>query len=314
MECDGEYPSLSPQGYPLMHNYGDSVTFYYSAPTGYFIRRVILDGNDSIPVTGSYTLSNIQANHDFAVEMRPNPYISVNAMADVAVNMGSGVQPGHSSPTYTWVCADDWGAYYCHLTDVCVDGVHHNPTDFGTVFGGSVTFNDIIDPHYITITSEPYFYPITFNYYVHNDYYGDAYLYSKTIWRVAWEEVGGPHYSHWNDLHGGGPESTYVDYYVTDPWNGMDDSFWYAYAHNWGGGSESTFYSVPFDLMTFTWGNTVDVWYYGNFSGMESKQGITPMPTENTSHPIYPSDFVPPPSTPYIYDSATHTYVPATLG
>jgi hypothetical protein len=189
-----------------------------------------------------------------------SPYISVSATADVAATASQYYTAG-SSPTISWQCADDYGAYYCYLTEVIVDGVSHNPSDYGSVHAGSITFNNIQSDHSVVVHSAPYYYPVTFNQYAHDDNYGDILVNSWTEYRVAWEERDGPVYSHGSDLHGGGPVSTYVDSSITDPWGYGSDDFSYAVAHNWGGGSESYYYSIPMDIWTFTWGNTVDIYY-----------------------------------------------------
>ncbi|MCW3996277.1 MAG: hypothetical protein NWE98_09070 [Candidatus Bathyarchaeota archaeon] len=207
--------------------------------------------------------ASMQIAHDGVLTAYFNPagkYVSTSATADVAIT-ASASYPTGTSPTISWVCADDYGAYYCYLTEVIVDGVSHNPNDYGNANSGSITFNNIQSGHSVVVHSAPYYYPVTFNQYAHDDNFGDLLVNSWTEYRVAWEERDGPVYSHGSDLHGGGPVSTYVASSITDPCGYGSDNFNYAVAHNWGGGSESYYYSIPMDIWTYTWGNTVDVYY-----------------------------------------------------
>lgn len=247
---------------------------------------------------------------------QPGVYVSTSATADVAITASASYDVG-TSPTISWVCADDYGAYYCYLTEVIVDGVPHSPNEYGDAHSGSITFNNIQSSHSVVVHSAPYYYPVTFNVYAHNDYFGDMLVNSWTEYRVAWEERDGPVYSHGSDLHGGGPVSQYVDYSIDDPWGWGTDYFNYAYIPNWGGGSEQWCYSIPFDVWTFTWGNTVDIWYnwqegYG-MNGMPSNKTTPDTGTTNTGAtqiPAFPEGFTPLPSTPYIYNATNNTYTP----
>jgi hypothetical protein len=187
-------------------------------------------------------------------------YISTSATADVAISPS---QESNGDNVISWVCADDYGAYYCHLTDVYIDGNWYSPSSFGDDHTGSITFTDY-GSHTVDVVSAPDYYPVTFNQYAHNDNFGDTLVNSWTEYHVAWEEVGGPHYSHGSDLHGGGGEDYYVDSAINDPWGWGTDYFNYAMSHNWGGGSETYYYGIPLNVWTFTWGNTVDIYYnYG---------------------------------------------------
>jgi len=186
--------------------------------------------------------------------------VTTSATADVAIT-GSQTVNGGTSPVVSWQCADDYGSYYCYITEVIVDGASHNPTEYGSANAGSITFSNIQSAHSVVVHSTPYYYPVTFNVYAHNDYCGDMLVNSWTEYRVAWEERDGPNYCHGSDLHGGGPVSQYVDYSINDPWGWGTDYFSYAYIPNWGGGSEQWCYSIPFDVWTFVWGNTVNIYY-----------------------------------------------------
>ena len=238
-------------------------------------------------------------------------FVSVSATADVAATASHGYADG-TSPTISWQCADDYGAYYCYITEVIVDGVSHSPYDYGNSNIGSITFNSIGTDHSVVVHSAPYYYPVTFNQYAHNDNFGDTLVNSWTEYHVAWEERDGPNYCTGSDLHGGGGVDYYVDSAINDPWGWGTDYFSYAMAHNWGGGSESYYYGIPMNVWTFTWGNTVDIWYnwqgYG-MNGRSSNTSNTDAAAQPTV-PTFPANFTSPASTPYIYNSTTNTYTP----
>ncbi len=240
----------------------------------------------------------------------PPPYVSTNATADVAVTASQDYTRG-TSPAISWVCADDYGAYYCYITEVIVDGASHSPYDYGSANAGSIAFNNIQSDHSVVVHSAPYYYPVTFNQYAHNDNFGDMLVNSWTEYHVAWEERDGPVYSHGSDLHGGGGVDYYVDSAIDDPWGYGTDYFNYAMAHNWGGGSESYYYGIPLNVYTYVWGNTVDIWYnWQGWYGMNGKPSNTLNTDKSTQPtvPTYPANFTPPASTPYIYNSAANTY------
>ena len=62
---------ITPSG-NVMVNANFSQTFTYSANSGYTIDSVLVDGS-SVPITGSYTFNNVQANHTISVESTLNP-------------------------------------------------------------------------------------------------------------------------------------------------------------------------------------------------------------------------------------------------
>jgi hypothetical protein len=258
--------------------------------------------------------------------------VEVDATADVAATPTQAYTRG-TNPTISWVCADDYGSYYCYITTITLSWVTSSGTSTvtynqpngnfnyvgdrysisSTPNTGSITFNNIQTAYHVIISSTPYYYPVTFNVNAHNDNYGDMLVNSWTEYHVAWEEVGGPHYSHGSDLNGGGGEDYFVDSAIDDPWGQGTDYFSYAMAHNWGGGSESYYYSIPLNVLTFVWGNTVDLYY--NWQGYGMNGASSNIPGTNASAqptlPNYPLNFVPPTSTPYVYNSTTNTYIPA---
>ena len=188
-------------------------------------------------------------------------HVSVSATADVAATASQFYTIG-TSPTISWQCGDDYGVYYCHITEVIVDGVVHSPTDYGSVNAGSITFSNLQTDHTVVVHSAPNVYPVTFYQYAHNGIIGNMLVSSWTEYRVAWEERDGPVYCHGSNVFGGGAVSQNVAATIADPWGYGTSSFAYAYVYNWGSGSEQMYYSKPFDVTTYTWGNTVDVWYW----------------------------------------------------
>ena len=56
---------ISPSG-NVQVNYGSNQFFNYSAINGYVITSVLVDGL-SVPITGNYTFSNVQASHTISV-------------------------------------------------------------------------------------------------------------------------------------------------------------------------------------------------------------------------------------------------------
>jgi hypothetical protein len=302
--------STSPSTGTYRYSEGTPVTVTAYPQSGYVFDQWLLDGQPA----GTNPTKIVTMNQFHTLQAtflyQPGVQVSTSATADVAITPSASYDVG-TSPTISWVAADDYGAYYCYLTEVIVDGVPYSPNEYGDVHSGSITFNNIQSSHSVVVHSAPYYYPVTFNVYAHNDNFGDMLVNSWTEYRVAWEERDGPVYSHGSDLHGGGPVTQYVDYSIDDPWGWGTDYFNYAYIPNWGGGSEQWCYSIPFDVWTFTWGNTVDIWYYyGYYRGDMPSNTTTPDTGTQIPIPPFPEGFTPPASTPYIYDSKTNTYVP----
>ena len=67
------YSIIQPSGLVNVNN-GDNETFYYSAENGGVITQVMVD-NVSVPITGSYTFTNVKASHTIFVfsYLSPNP-------------------------------------------------------------------------------------------------------------------------------------------------------------------------------------------------------------------------------------------------
>ena len=65
------YSIIQPSGLVNVNN-GNNETFYYSAKNGGVITQVIVD-NVTVPITGSYTFTNVQASHTIFVFSSPPP-------------------------------------------------------------------------------------------------------------------------------------------------------------------------------------------------------------------------------------------------
>jgi len=182
------------------------------------------------------------------------PYIQTMATGDVSISPS---QDSTWDNVISWVCGDDYGVNYCYITDVYVDGIWYDPTDFGTIYAGSITITDGQN-HLIVVESAPHYYPVTFNQYITTSS-GNVLVNSWVDWRVHWIERDGPKYGTGSNLHGGGGVNTYVSNTVT--WSGQTAHFASAVAHNWGSGSETYHQSIPLNVATYVWGNTVDIWY-----------------------------------------------------
>ena len=65
------YSSIYPSGLVNV-NYGDNQTFNYSADNGYVITQVLVDGSP-VPITGSYTFTDIQPMDTISVSSSPVP-------------------------------------------------------------------------------------------------------------------------------------------------------------------------------------------------------------------------------------------------
>ena len=145
---------------------------------------------------------------------------------------------------------------------------------------------------------------------------GDTFVSSSTEYHVAWEERDGPVYCHGSDVHGGGPQTYHVADYISDPWGWGTSDFSYAYAHNWGGGSETYSYYNPFTAYTFVWGNTIDVWYsyyyyWFRMDGNDTALSSQTLPTDfSISSEIPTGNFTYPAPNPYKYNATTNTYTP----
>ena len=162
----------------------------------------------------------------------------------------------------SWVCGDDNGTNYCYLTNIYIDNVQHDPTDYGTIYAGSISFPD--SNHTVIAQSKPYLYEVTFNTYV--DFYygaGPELVDTCSAYMVAWMERDGPVYCTGTNLFGGGPEHygfvTLIDlnrYFictsmVSYKWDGTNQT---EHIH-------SLVSYLDVDIYTYVGGTTVDIYF-----------------------------------------------------
>ena len=238
--------------------------------------------------------------------------VEVNSLADVQHTPTLPYQLG-SYATISWTCADDWGNYYCYVSSIDLINTGGNliyQTQYMGPTGSWTLPFAMTNAYHAIIHSTPYTYQVNFNVYVDGNYVNSL----TPEYKVAWEERDGPAWSHGSDVHGnpGGGEDYYIADSIDDPWGRGTDYFSYAEADNWGGGSESYYYSIPINVWTFTWGNTVNLYYtwqgYG-MNGISPNMPGTDAPTQPVT-PTYPANFVPPQAAPYIYNATSNTYIP----
>ena len=128
---------ISPSG-NVMVNANFSQTFTYSANSGYTIASVLVDGS-SVPITGSYTFNNVQANHTISVTGAVNPTITASAGANGAISPTGSVTVNYGgSQSFTITASAGY-----HIADVVVDGVSQGAVS-------SYTFTNVQAAHTIT--------------------------------------------------------------------------------------------------------------------------------------------------------------------
>jgi hypothetical protein len=145
----GANGSISPSGTVAL-NKGTSKTFAIAANSGYRIADVKVDGS-SVGAVGSYTFSNVTANHTISASFSANSYtISASAGANGSISPSGSVsvaQGGSQSFTVT-------PGSGCRIADVKVDG-----SSVGAM--GSYTFSNVTANHTITASFSANSYTIT---------------------------------------------------------------------------------------------------------------------------------------------------------
>lgn len=140
----GANGTITPSG-NVSVTHGEDKTFTITPNTGYEIDRVVVDGdnNANAVATGSYTFSNVVANHTIAATFKVKTF-TINAVA----GEGGRILPGGESEvnygenkTYT---IEAYAGY--DISEVLIDGVN-NPA---AVASGSYTFTNITANHTIT--------------------------------------------------------------------------------------------------------------------------------------------------------------------
>jgi hypothetical protein len=132
------HSSINPAG-AVTVNYGGSQVFTYSAGSGYSIASVLVDGA-SVSATGSYTFSNVLANHTISVSTSTNTQtITASAGSGGSINPSGTVYVSYGQNQAFSIVPN---AGY-HVADVLVDG-----SSVGAVT--SYTFNNVIASHSIS--------------------------------------------------------------------------------------------------------------------------------------------------------------------
>ncbi len=124
-------------------NAGSSQTCTYSANSGCTVNFVLVDGS-SIPITGSYTFNNIQANHAISITSALNPTIIASAGTGGSISPSGSVNVNYGSSQNYSITANN--GYY--IVDVAVNG-----SSIGAV--SSYTFNNVQGTYTISATFAP---------------------------------------------------------------------------------------------------------------------------------------------------------------
>ncbi len=132
------HSSITPVGAVIV-NFGGSQTFTYLASSGYSIASVLVDGV-SVSATGSYTFSNVQANHTISVSTSVNVQTITASAGSGGVISPSGTVSVNYGGSQSFTIAANTGY---HVVDVVVDSVSQGAIS-------SYTFNNIQGNHTIT--------------------------------------------------------------------------------------------------------------------------------------------------------------------
>lgn len=139
--------------------YGDDAQVAYAAAPGWHVAAVTVDGArwpvDSFP-TG-LTLTQVTANREVAVTFERNAYpltLTVSDGAGATIEGPASVVHG-ASATATWKARPGYV-----VTAVTVDGVAHDPADFGDVSAGSCEFPSVAEAHGVHVTVQRKTYPV----------------------------------------------------------------------------------------------------------------------------------------------------------
>jgi hypothetical protein len=146
---------ISPSG-NLTVNPNFSETFTYSANIGYTINSVLVD-NSSVPITGSYTFTNIQANHTISVTSSIDTFnISTSAGANGAVNPNGNVSVNYGS-SQSFTISPNTGYHIESIT------ANDEPVIVNSPSGQTYQFSSIAADTSLTATFAINMYKITVN-------------------------------------------------------------------------------------------------------------------------------------------------------
>ncbi|MDR3218071.1 MAG: T9SS type A sorting domain-containing protein [Dysgonamonadaceae bacterium] len=142
----GSNGSISPNG-NISISQGGSQTFTFIPNTGYEINQVLVDGvNNTLAVSaGSYTFTNVTANHTISVTFRQKQYTitaSAGANGTISPNGSRTVSQG-GSQTFTFTPNTGY-----EINQVLVDGVNNA----SAVSSGTYTFTNVTANHTISVT------------------------------------------------------------------------------------------------------------------------------------------------------------------
>ena len=128
---------------------GSSRTISWSAKNGYYISSVKIDGV-SQPInsyrSGSYTFSNIQADHTVEVVATAQYHITTQGTNVTITDPIYNIDPS-SSRTVSWNAEDGYW-----ISSVIIDGISQTVDSYR---GGSHTFNDIHENHDVKVVANP---------------------------------------------------------------------------------------------------------------------------------------------------------------
>jgi hypothetical protein len=131
-------------------NYGGSATFTMTPNTGYHITDVLVDGV-SVGAVGTYTFSNVTANHTISVAFAINTY-TLTASSDANGNISpSGTVSVNYGGSQTFTMLPNAGY---HVASVLVDGVSKGAVN-------AYTFTNVTANHTISVTFAINTYTIT---------------------------------------------------------------------------------------------------------------------------------------------------------
>jgi uncharacterized repeat protein (TIGR02543 family) len=142
-ENNGE---ISPNG-DIVFIQGGNQTFTFTPNTGYEINQVLIDGvNNAAAVSaGSYTFTNVIANHTISVSFIKQYTITVSADANGSISPSTNETVLHGNNSQTFTFTPNIGY---EINQVLIDGVN-NPT---AVSAGSYTFTNVTANHTISVS------------------------------------------------------------------------------------------------------------------------------------------------------------------
>ncbi|MDR1742895.1 MAG: Ig-like domain-containing protein [Dysgonamonadaceae bacterium] len=151
----GSNGSISPSGSVLV-NYGNSQKFTFIPDAGYEVDQVMVDGvNKTSAVSqGSYTFTNVTANHSISVTFKVKQYvITASSGSNGSISPNGSVWVNHgTSQKFTFMANDGY-----EITQVMVDGdeITYEMVDEENnalvASQGSYTFSDVMDNHSISV-------------------------------------------------------------------------------------------------------------------------------------------------------------------